>query len=87
MHPIPSQNHHFSVNLEQCETLPCSKCKGIFFTTVAIMKKIPKILSGQDNSISIINLFKCDNCGKISEIMNPVPKEIAEWETKKGGSE
>lgn len=55
------------IDLKQQETVKCEECDCKYFKEVAMLKKVPKLLTGSsEDTIVPFNTYRCDDCGHIN---------------------
>jgi len=61
------------INLNDTESVACTKCEGAFFDHVYIMKRLSALVSPTGKKTLVpIQLFKCHSCSHVnSEFLDP----------------
>lgn len=56
------------IDLRQQATIKCDKCESKFFKEVTMLKKVPKLLTGnQEDVIVPFPTYMCNECGYVNE--------------------
>ena len=56
------------IDLKQQETVKCEKCESKYFKEVTMLKKVPKLLTGNSEDVIVpFPTYRCDDCGYINK--------------------
>ncbi len=63
-------NTQTQIDLSKAETMTCEQCESSLFSMSYIIKRMSAIISptGQE-SIIPIQVYSCDGCGKVPEVL------------------
>jgi len=61
-------NQQIKLDLSDAETITCDECKGKYFATSFIIKRLAAIMSptGQEAMIPL-QIFRCNDCGHVNK--------------------
>lgn len=72
-----------TLTLNQSQGIECTNCTGILFTQVVLLRKFSKLLTGApQDSIHMIPVLRCDDCGEVCKDM--IPEGLPDIEAKLG---
>lgn len=77
--PQPQQQ----INLTQTSGVFCQNCDGMFFEQALIIRKISRVLTATpDDQITMIPVFRCQDCGEL--LKEFFPEGMTDVEEKLG---
>ena len=56
------------IDLKQQPTVECEKCTSKYFKEVVLIKKVPKLLTGNFEDVIVpFPTYRCDDCGYVNQ--------------------
>ena len=66
------QQQQMSIDLKQAENVGCEECGHLYFTPVAMMKKLSALVSPTGQELKFpVQCFQCVECGHVLEPPTP----------------